>query len=180
MKLNSTNIVVACAVLAHSCLAGAVTQIYKVVQADGTVLFTDTPVSNAESFELKGNTNNTASALVVPSPPTSADKNKSQKTVVNYTIAIVTPSHEQTFRDPQGRVTIQAQATPPNKQLNYQLWLGGELTQANKNGIFQLQGLDRGAHNYYISLTDNSGKTLASSEQQTLFMHKPSVLFRQN
>lgn len=184
MKLNLSNIIVLSLFAASSALlcssASAGTQIYKVVQADGTILFTDTPVNNSESFELKGNTNNTTGALARPLPPPTIDDAKKKQQAVQYSVSIVTPEQEQTFRDPQGRVTIQAQATPPNKQLNYQLWLSGELTQANKNGTFQLEGLDRGAHEYYIVLADNSGKSLASSEKQTLFMHKPSVLFNRN
>jgi len=56
----------------------------------------------------------------------------------------------------------------------------GAPIQRNSSGIFKLEGINRGAHDYKVELTNNTGKTLASSPIQTLYLHQASVFINNN
>ena len=62
----------------------------------------------------------------------------------------------------------------------FQLWFDGSIAETNATGMFHLSGINRGAHDYYIEWIDNKGKTLASTEKQTLYLHQASALINNN
>ncbi|GGW93022.1 DUF4124 domain-containing protein [Alteromonas halophila] len=156
----------------------ATAQVYKVVQEDGTVLYTDDPVAGSEQIEFDDATRNVATPLATPTPPKPSpadDKEKPQ-----YNVSISTPQPEATIRDNRGNVTIRAQKTPANAAVRFQLVFDGKARQTNNSGVFALTGVNRGAHNYQVKLLDNKGKTLASTPSQTLYLHQASVLINNN
>lgn len=149
--------------------------IYKIVKKDGTVLYTDVPQDGAEVLKLAGNTDNVATSLPVPDvqvPPKEAPK-------PNYQVSITSPQPEATIRDNQGNFSISASTTPTFKG-RYRLTFDGQALRMNSSGQFRLTGINRGAHTYHIDIIDNTGKTLASSPQQTLYLHQASVLINTN
>ena len=158
-------------------LASTVTAqtIYKVVQADGTILYTDTPQEGASQVELLGNTSNVADSLPTPKikPQTT------EKPSPRYKVTITSPEPEATIRNNQGNVTITASTTPSFRG-RYRLTFDGQSTRINSAGNFTLTGLNRGTHTYHIDILDNKGKTLASSPSQTLYLHQASALINTN
>ncbi|QJR80130.1 Ig-like domain-containing protein [Alteromonas pelagimontana] len=150
--------------------------LYKVELEDGTVLYTDTSVKNSEPVELDATTQNTTDKLANPvSPPSPPASDNARQ----YSVSIISPQPEATIRNNSGNLTIQAQASPKAKA-QYQLWLDGNAIQRNNSGTFSLTGIDRGAHSYSVHLLDNKGKTLASTEVQTLYLHQASALINTN
>ncbi|MCW8107485.1 DUF4124 domain-containing protein [Alteromonas ponticola] len=152
--------------------------VYRVVQEDGTLLYTSEPQPGAVEVMLDGTTKNAVPPLssqtatrVKPLPATKAQP--------DVQISILSPAPEATIRDNQGNIVIKAQATA-NARGQYQLWLDGEAVKTNQTGIFALQNVDRGAHDYQVRFIDNKGKTLASSPQQTLYLHQASALINTN
>ena len=160
------------------CSSMAVGQVYKVVQEDGTVLYTDDPVAGSEPLEFDDATQNVSTALS-PTPPTSQNTNDN-KQQPDYQVSISSPGPEATIRDNNGNLTIRAQKTPPNAPVRYQLVFDGEARKTNTSGVFALTGVNRGAHHYQVNLVDNKGKTLASTQSQTLYLHQASVLINNN
>jgi len=148
-------------------------QVYKVTQDDGTVVYTDKPAQQSEALELRANTGNTSDALATPSPQKKQGK-KAPST--DYQLAIVYPEPEATIRDNNGVVTIRSSLSPQNASGRFELWFDGKVTAVNTTGTFALTGVNRGAHNYQVRLIDNTGKTLASTPSQTLYLHQASVL----
>ncbi|MEG3766195.1 DUF4124 domain-containing protein [Alteromonas sp. 14N.309.X.WAT.G.H12] len=150
--------------------------IYKIVKPDGTVLYTDTPQEGAEPVVLDSNTQNVAA----PTPtqkPLQSQQTKKQKVI--YEVSITSPEPEATVRNNLGTVIIKATASPTYKG-RYQLTFDDQTNWTNSSGIFKLSDIDRGAHSYRVDLIDNKGKTLASSPQQTLYLHHASVLINAN
>lgn len=156
----------------------AVGQVYKVLQDDGTVLYTDDPVEGSEPIEFNDATQNVSTALARPMPP--QPQGQTEKKQPDYQVSISSPAPEATIRDNSGNVTIRAQKTPPNAPARYQLIFDGEARQTNTSGVFALTGVNRGAHEYQVNLLDNKGKTLASTQSQTLYLHQASVLINNN
>ena len=145
--------------------------VYKITNDDGTVIYTDTPSAQSEEVTFNGITDN-----VTPSIPASpATPPVASSPAIRYTVSIVSPQPEATVRNNNGKVTIKAQAAPKPTG-RFQLIFDGEPIQRNSAGIFALSGINRGAHPFSVALIDNKGKTLASSQQQTLYLHQASAL----
>ena len=148
--------------------------IYKVVNSDGTVTYTDQPVSQAEPMAFDDKTLNVVNATKAPALPPPAPAPAKAKP--QYRVAIVSPQPEATVRNNLGEVTISAKQTSTTRAPLYRLVFDGAPYKSNSSGTFKLEGIHRGAHTFKIELTDNTGKTLASSPTQTLYLHQASAL----
>jgi len=146
--------------------------IYKVVQEDGTVLYTDQPIPGAKPLDLSEVNSAVMPRLATPpAQPVDAEQPDGE----TYKIEVVAPAPETTIRDNQGRVSITARLSPrANGQ--FHLWLNNQKIGSQSSGAFMVEGLNRGAHTFFITATDNTGKTLASSDPQTFYMHQASAL----
>ena len=151
-------------------------QIYKVVNEDGSVTYTDTPPPNADIVELDVKTRNVVSAMKVPKP----QKSKITKKKPDYSVSITSPAPEATIRNNAGDFVIKAAQNSASKAPLYRLVFDVAPIQRNSSGIFKLEGINRGAHDYKVELTNNTGKTLASSPIQTLYLHQASVFINNN
>ena len=150
--------------------------IYKVEREDGSIVYTDVPSQNAKPLEFDEKTQNQVTAIPT-STPTASTPDKAKP---NYKVIIASPAPEATIRNNMGNITIRA--TQPNspRASRYRLVFDGQAIDTNNSGLFQLKGVNRGAHQFKVELTDNKGKTLASSDEQTLFLHQASVFISRN
>ena len=146
--------------------------IYKVVGKDGSVTYTDKPQQNAEALAFDVKTQNvvTAAKATPPPPP------KPVAPKPNYRVEIKSPAPEATIRNNLGELTISAAQTGAPKAPIYRLIFDDAPLASNTSGVFKLSGIHRGAHTYKVELTNNTGKTLASSPLQTLYLHQASAL----
>jgi hypothetical protein len=103
-------------------------QVYKVIQADGTVLYTDTPMEGAESLTLMEDDVNVAAPLATPSatPPPPPVEAK-----VTPRISVTSPEPEATVRNNEGQLTIVA--TSNLETPRYQLLLDGSIVATNNS-----------------------------------------------
>lgn len=148
------------------------TTIYKVVGKDGSITFTDKPQKNAEPLAFDDKTQNVVTAAkVAPPPPLKPDAPKP-----NYRVVIKSPAPEATIRNNLGELIISAAQTGAPKAPIYRLIFDNAPFASNSSGVFKLSGIHRGAHTYKVELTNNTGKTLASSPEQTLYLHQASAL----
>lgn len=153
-------------------LSSSTTTIYKVVGEDGSITFTDKPQKNAEPLAFDDKTQNVVTAAkVAPPPPLNPDAPKP-----NYRVVIKSPAPEATIRNNLGELTISAAQTGAPKAPIYRLIFDNAPFASNNSGVFKLSGIHRGAHTFKVELTNNTGKTLASSPEQTLYLHQASAL----
>ncbi|WP_395345256.1 DUF4124 domain-containing protein [Ningiella sp. W23] len=148
-------------------------KIYKIVNADGSITFSDKPANGATEVELSGNTANVQALVAVPQASTSAPQNEP---AIKYQLLITSPEPEATIRDNSGNVSISAKITP-SANGTYRLTFAGTEYRST-SGVFSLTDINRGEHKYKVSFIDNSGKLIASSEQRTLYLHQASILIR--
>ena len=157
---------------AASSTASSPKTIYKLTKKDGSVTYTDKPQVNAEPIAFSVKTQNVVtSAKVSPPPP---PKPKVSKPV--YRVVISSPAPEATIRNNRGEFTITASQTGAPRASTYRLIFDNTPFASNTSGVFKLSGIHRGAHTYKVELTNNTGKTLASSSEQTLYLHQASAL----
>ena len=163
--------IVLCLLFFTLCSINAQTKIYKVVNKDGTISFSDSPAPGAEEVVLSKSKNTMQSVLPSNSQPSTQKKPETQ-----YQLSIKSPGPDATVRNNTGKVNIAAQIVPQARGI-FELNFGGEL-YTSSTGVFNLTDVNRGTYSYSVKFNDNSGKVIASSESRTLHMHQASVLIR--
>jgi hypothetical protein len=148
-------------------------KIYKTINKDGTITYSDTPSPGAIEVDFASNT-----STVVQNP---LAKNKQSKTItqkkaVEYKLTVNSPAAGATIRNTTGNVSISAMITPAANGY-YELSLHDKKLRSN-SGSFTMEGLERGEYSYQINFVETSGKVIASSEVRRFFIHKPSVLIK--
>ncbi len=148
--------------------------VYKWVDKDGKVHYSDKPIENSQAVEFKSNTQN---QIKIQTPaPISSDTDENEP-MVSYKININSPSEEETIRDNEGNITIMATISPdlaPRHVLV--LLMDGVVVGAPQNTpIFNLENVDRGEHSFVIKAVAQNGKQLASTSPRKVFLHRALV-----
>ncbi|MGI2261096.1 DUF4124 domain-containing protein [Shewanella sp. GXUN23E] len=145
--------------------------VYRWVDEQGVVHYSDTPVEGAVIIELKENTHN---KMVLPNLP---DTPQEQADAVGYQLQITEPEQEATIRDNNGDFNVLAAITPqPPEGTRYQLLLDGQAWgTAQPRPVFQLTGIDRGEHTLSIKAYSAAGKLLASTPERIIYLHQAFV-----
>ena len=110
---------------------GYAQEIYKVVNQDGSVTYTDKPVVNAEPVEL-GPDNRMSTPTPQPQPvqtATTTSKASKPKPVIE----VVQPKPEATVRNNAGNMTIAANVSNADKQGKFKLYINDSLDVSNSN-----------------------------------------------
>lgn len=151
--------------------------VYKTIKPDGTVVYSDVPSEGASAVKLSAMNSVVMPALnsAAKQPKNQANKVKRQKPETQYLVSISSPEAEQTLRDSTGAVTIKADVSPKSAG-KFQLVLDSKVVKTQTNNTFQLENIERGAHNIQVHFLSQSGKILASSKPQTFYQQKVSVL----
>ena len=151
--------------------------IYRQVDGDGRITFTDTPRPGAERL-LQG-TGNTYRAP--PRPPIAqvAEPVQAQSEAVSAyeSVSIAWPK-EEAIRANDGRIRIVA-ATQPELQPGHRarLLLDGEIVQQGDGLTFDLTEVNRGTHEFTVRIVNDAGHVLAQSRPKVVHMLRA---FRQN
>lgn len=163
------------------CISVSAQVVYKTVKSDGSVVYSDVPSDGAVPVNLSS-----LNTVVVPALNNASSQTPSQtipakkaKAEVQYMVFIRSPEPEQTLRDNSGAVFISAEVLP-KRSGKFQLVLDNQIVKTQSNNKFELENVNRGAHNIQVNFLDNSGKILASSKLQTFYLQKASVLINAN
>ncbi|GAA5192636.1 DUF4124 domain-containing protein [Ferrimonas gelatinilytica] len=147
-------------------------QIYKWVDENGQVHYSDKPQPGAESVALSE-----GSTISLPSPPPVTPK-PVEESGPEYKIGIRSPSEEATVRDNNGQLGLDISLEPELADGHrVQLFLDGvQVRTLGGGGSFALDNLDRGEHQLQAKVVDKNGKVLASSPLRTVYLHRHSIL----
>jgi hypothetical protein len=148
-------------------------KIYKTVNKDGTISYSDQPTPGAVEVDFASNT-----TTVVQNPTLKTKQLKiiKQKKPVEHQLNVSSPAIDGTIRNTMGNVTISALVTP-NAPGYYELSLHEQKLRST-SGTFLVKDLPRGEYSYQINFVSTSGKVIASSAVRRFFMHKPSALIK--
>ena len=163
------------AILLLVAVAHAPADVYRWVDEEGNVIFSDTPHDGAEKVELGETT-------VVPAQPLPRKTEvltPEPKGVSAYTsIAVVAPANEATIRNTR-EVNVQVALEPGldtenghRLQLFYDGAAYGEPGSAQQ---FTITELERGAHELVAAVLDRDGNDVIRSEPSVFFVHLRSV-----
>ncbi|WP_076415285.1 DUF4124 domain-containing protein [Shewanella sp. UCD-KL12] len=148
--------------------------VYKWVDKDGKVHYSDKPIENSQAVEFKSNTQN---QIKIQTPAAISSEVTEDEPKVSYQIKINSPSEEETIRDNEGNITIMATISPDLAAKHVLvLLMDGVVVGAPQNTpIFNLENVDRGEHSFVIKAVAQNGKQLASTSPRKIFLHRAIV-----
>ena len=181
-----TNLVVLAALAFAYSAADAGTRIYKVIDEDGNIIFTDVPpLDNTKSEEVKVGVSNTFK----PPPPAAAPREVwnvgedgeqvPATTQFAYNrAAIIAPQHDASLRENAGNVSVKTSVTPnlrPGHKLRLMMDEApvGNLVGASE---FALSNVDRGSHTLRLQIVDQVGKVIFNGSDSTFHLQRASVI----
>lgn len=147
--------------------------VYRWVDENGKVHYSDEPIPNAELVELKDNTQNKIALKEARIESVSPQKDEAAE----LSITIISPFHEETIRDNSGNFDVTVSVSPQlPKGVLLALFVDGTIkVQPQTSTVFQLRGIYRGEHAIIVKALDQSGKVLASSSPRKIFLHQAAV-----
>ena len=163
---------VVCVVVGMSASA----EVYRSVDEDGNVIFSDTQREGAEAVELRETT--IVPALKPPPRQNRPTGPAPNKPLPYKLIGIASPANEATVRDVQQ--VIVSVALAPGLQTRFghkiQLYVDGErFGAAGADTQFMLPEVNRGEHELAVAVLDRSGRELKRSQSTIFFMQRHSV-----
>ena len=154
--------------------------VYKSVDAQGNVIYTDVPSGDAKPVDLPP-------LSTVPPPrqessePLPADAAHSSVATEYQHVSIASPTQEETLRDNTGAVPVTVVTEP---ELNsaaghrFRYYLDGQAQgRLTESGRIIFENLDRGEHTVQAAIVDGSGRELIRSGSVKFFLHRQSVNF---
>ncbi len=153
-------------------------RVYKRVNPDGSVEYSDQPIENAEVMKVpKGST--------FTMPSTSAGRqarsNNSQRATDEpqgyESLEITSPGNDEAIRSNDGRVSALAKSNPSLLSGHRFRWKldGADLPKELTDPVLLLKEVDRGTHKLSVAIVDNEGNTLISSEPVVFHLLRASA-----
>jgi hypothetical protein len=157
-------------------VATASAQIYKSVDAQGNVSYSDQPSPGAQPIQLEP-------LSITPEPVTTAPPTitpiqtapiTTDKPVVYQQLQIISPTNDQTIWNNNGQVTVSVSVMPAlagNDSI--QLVVDGKITAESTSATnFNLDQLDRGTHVIQAQIVRNKKQIVKVSNSVTFYIHK--------
>lgn len=149
--------------------------IYKWVDADGTVHFSDTPREGAEEVHVAPPQIYTAPRV----PPITPRPAAPEAPAAYQRFELLAPTNDATLRENTGAVTLSFAVDPPLKTgAGHRLvvLLDGKPVSEGRSATLTLENVDRGTHSLQGRIVDGRGKVLISSQSITVHLQRHSIL----
>lgn len=151
------------------------TEVYKTVDSNGNIIFSDEPTEGAEKIDVP-------EPMIVPSltdyPPL---REEAEEAEPYNTLAITSPKQDETYFRSEGDLKVTVQVRPGlSRSDTVVLYLNGVEQLSGRATSFSLPELDRGTHQLSVAIRDREGTILKTSEPVTFHMRQNSVLNPQN
>ncbi len=157
----------------------AIAAVYKQVDGDGNVIFTDVPAKKGEEPV------NVAPPAMTYTPIQSniaapAQSAKSKTQAAQYTsLSIVEPVNEAVIRANGGEIAVSVASEPKldtDAKHRYVVLIDGTQTGAGSSSSFTVSGIDRGPHSLQAQILDEQNQVLVSSESINIQVLRHSIL----
>ena len=145
-------------------------RVYKRVNPDGSVEYSDQPIEGAEVMKVpKGSTFTMPEAPARTAKPASTQE---EEPAVKYeSLEITRPMNDETIRSNEGKLTALARSVPALDASHRFRWNmdGAPVQQVNAPEL-RLNNVNRGTHNLQVQIVDADGKVIISSETITFHL----------
>lgn len=147
--------------------------IYRHVDSNGKVTYSDSPLSNEDTeVELPPlNTSETDDGDQGYSDPSPEPRE-----AISYQLDIQTPANDSTIPPGASAIIVAASLTPPARQpLTFELVFNGEALLQATSPNFTIEEPFRGSHSIRIQAFDDNGDWVAESDTITVHVIRPTV-----
>jgi hypothetical protein len=153
-------------------------QVYKWVDEDGVVHYSDRPREGAEMVDLSGSARPTGARIyrAPAAPPQTPEPPPTEQPPVRYERLVVSsPAAEQTLWNIEGVLNVSL-ALSPGLQSGHQVRVYLDGTPRTVSGTsFQLEEVWRGVHNIQAEVVDETGKLLVRSPAVRFYVQQTTV-----
>jgi hypothetical protein len=162
--------------------SGAASRIYKTVDENGNVVFTDIPpkdgdqanpiaVETPNTFQTSPSGEDRQEWIVDPT-----DEDEAETSFSYRSLAITTPANNASVRENAGNVNIMARVDPELRiGHKIRIVLDGSPEQAGAQNAFILPNVDRGTHTLVAEVIDDAGNVVISSPPTTFHLQRVSA-----
>ena len=168
--MRTSPVLLAIAVTTLMLGSGARAEIYKTVDKDGNVTYSDRPSDDAEPVEV-GPTNRMTETM----PPAPVAKDEPAPVDRPYTAASITePANGASISDPVGNFTVRYTLEPQRRPTDsVRLMMDNTPTGMPVADGIMVQGAPRGDHRLQIQVVDSTGRLLAQSGSVRILVVRP-------
>jgi hypothetical protein len=154
-------------------------EIFRTVDEDGNVVFSDIPPSPDQTSEsVTVDPVNTFEAPAVAAPRAGSSADVEVPEVESYnSVTILAPANDTTVRENAGNVTV-AVAVDPSLRAGDRLvlYMDGKQSQVRAQGTsFRLENMDRGTHTIGVRVLDDAGNVAAEAATSTFTLQRVSI-----
>ncbi|WP_100641196.1 DUF4124 domain-containing protein [Marinobacter salexigens] len=155
----------------------AAAEVYRSVDAQGNVTFSDEPSKGAETVKVKPVT-----TITLPKPQNVRETEKLREEVeregsVYESVSFTHPANDQAFHSGNGDVHFEMRSTPELRQGHkYEVTLDGQPVGQSTSGSVTVRNVYRGTHEAGLHIVDNNGVQIKSGSPVRFTVHRPSVL----
>lgn len=176
--LAPLGVVVLAATLAST---AALAEVYKRVDAQGNVTYSDEPLDGGEAIEVKPVTTVTlpkADQVREIVERNKRDKGDKQPPSQLYgKISFQSPEDKSAFHSGSGDVTFAVSSQPALRRGHlFEVSLDGQPIGQNASGQFSVNNVFRGTHEASVKIVDGQGRIIQSGQSINFTIHRPSVL----
>lgn len=153
-------------------------RVYKRVNPDGSVEYSDQPIEDAEVMRVpKGSTFTMPSTSTSSLSPSSRSQRASDNAESYASLEITLPKNDEAIRSNDGRVTALAKSDPTLLSGHRFRWNmdGTVLPKETTDPILLMKEVDRGTHKLSVTIVDNEGKAVISSETVVFHLLRASA-----
>lgn len=157
------------------------TVLYKKVDKDGKVTYTDKPSDDAEAITVQTDRNVVSTPRISSSNPQQSNDNEESEGAAYEVFAIDSPADDQGVRANDGSLTIVVGISPqiqPNHSIRMHMD-GVQVGQDQKIPYFNLANVDRGTHELVaMIINDETQEIVQTSKSVTFHLLRTSILNR--
>jgi hypothetical protein len=148
-------------------------EVYKVVNEDGSVTYTDDPGDKpAEKVELR---EPTVVPAVTPRPPLQSNRDNNDNVPKSYEVLITSPEPE-THLNPGDWDLAVVVATDPGVHASHRVQIldNGEV-KSDEGSTLVIKAISRGTHTLTAQVVNERGRVISTSAPVTVYVHRPTV-----
>ncbi|WP_323754348.1 DUF4124 domain-containing protein [Marinobacter sp.] len=151
-------------------------EVYRHVDAQGNVTYSDEPIKGGETVKVKPVT-----TITLPKPEAVRETQKLREEVkrkgASYDeLGFAYPQNEQAFHSGNGTVTFEVHSNPGLKPGHkYEITLDGQPVGQSTSGSVTVPNIDRGTHNAVVHIIDRNGVQVKTGSPVRFTVHRPSV-----
>ncbi|SET36241.1 MULTISPECIES: DUF4124 domain-containing protein [Marinobacter] len=152
-------------------------EVYRQVDKDGNVTFTDDPQGKAERLDVKPVT-----TITMPKPETVRKQMKEDDGEIGDqdaydSVTFLAPNDDEAFHSGSGNVQFQVASDPALRRGHrFEITLDGQPVGQTSSGTVSVSNVFRGTHKAGVNVINAEGERVFTGDSITFTIHRPSVL----